>query len=123
MSDRTLTSFKSATASYRYDIGSIQTLKGISWVGEGIVKIRYRIANTESELSQATFYDTDTEKFPIGSPLSSKFDLTRDDIIPSQANVLVVSGAVSSLGKNLDYLADAYGAEITAVDVTKERLS
>lgn len=123
MSDRTLTSFKSATASYRYDIGSIQTLKGISWVGEGIVKIRYRIANTESELSQATFYDTDTEKFPIGSPLSSKFDLTRDDIIPSQANVLVVSGAVSSLGKNLDYLADAYGAEITAVDVTKESFS
>lgn len=123
MSDYMLPSFKTANCTYRYDIGSIQTLKGISWIGEGVVKVRYRVANTEAELSQATFYDTDIERFPIGSPLSSKFSITKSDIGLSQSNALVITGAVNGLGQNFDYLADAYGAEIIAVDVAGESFS
>lgn len=108
-------SLKTGTVSRIYDIGSIQILKGISWVGEGVVKVRYRISDVLNKLSSTPFVDTDIDHF-TGSILSSKFQVTKSDIGYTVGNALVFRGLVDSSSRDLKYLPDAYGGEIKTID-------
>ena len=111
-------SFKTGTASYVYDIGNIEILKGISWTAEGVAKVRYRIADTRSELSTTQYVDTIIERFN-GTSLSSEFQESKSDltIVQPGTNVLEMLGAVSSVGKDIQFLPDSYGGEVETVDI------
>lgn len=77
---------------YIYDFGSDGTIGVLKWVGDGLVKLRYKIADTRSLLNSTEFVGTIKEKFNGNAIDTSRFLIVSGDYTLSLIDFLRISG-------------------------------